>query len=637
MTNLEGRVILREQAVAPPDGVRTDLDVMAGLAERLGSPVAFSTDPEEVFAELGRASAGRPRRLRRHQLRRGSAPSTASSGRARPPTTRAPRGCSPTASPTADGRARFVAVDHRGPAEQPCADYPLHLTTGRVLAQYQSGAQTRRIADLPDDGPVRRAAPDAGRPDRRRTTASRSSSTTRRGEMKAPARVVDHDPPGHGLRAVPLGRRQPAHQRRARPVEPDAGVQGLRRGGADMSAAAHRRGRAAAWPRPGSSRSWSAARRRATDVTVLGDEPHAPYNRILLSAVLEGTHRPSALTLREPAGTPSTASTCASAPACSRSTATRREVDARRRHAAAATTGWCSPPAPSRRCRRSAGWSGRTAGCTTGGARLPQPRRLPPARRPRCPDARARGRRRRRPARSPGRPRARASAASRPRSSRAATTCCAARSAPRPARCCRATWPGSAPTVYTGARAVRLDRRAACVLDNGFTLDDRPRGAHRRRPPGDRAGPRRRARPSPRHRRRRPAAHRRRPDVHAIGDCAQHARPGHGLRAAGLGAGRRARRVLAGERRRPYDGRPQRRPAARHRPRRRRARRPRAAPTARSSRWPTRSRHATASSSCATACIVGGHPRRRPVPDRPDHPGLRPRHRPRPRTSPAPC
>src|SRR5215218_4216117 len=32
--------------------------------------------------------------------------------------------------------------------------------------------------------------------------------------------------------------------------------------------------------------------------TVLGDEPHPPYNRILLSAVLEGTHRPEALTLR---------------------------------------------------------------------------------------------------------------------------------------------------------------------------------------------------------------------------------------------------------------------------------------------------------------------------------------------------
>ncbi|WP_459973540.1 FAD-dependent oxidoreductase [Nocardioides pyridinolyticus] len=35
-------------------------------------------------------------------------------------------------------------------------------------------------------------------------------------------------------------------------------------------------------------------------VTLLGDEPHAPYNRILLSAVLEGTHSPASLTLPMP-------------------------------------------------------------------------------------------------------------------------------------------------------------------------------------------------------------------------------------------------------------------------------------------------------------------------------------------------
>ncbi len=63
------------------------------------------------------------------------------------------------------------------------------------------------------------------------------------------------------------------------------------------------------------------ARRTGDTVTVLGDEPHAPYNRILLSALLEGTHRAEALTLRDPAGTPSTASTCGSGAGCSGSTA----------------------------------------------------------------------------------------------------------------------------------------------------------------------------------------------------------------------------------------------------------------------------------------------------------------------------
>ncbi len=43
------------------------------------------------------------------------------------------------------------------------------------------------------------------------------------------------------------------------------------------------------------------ARGLGAGLTVLGDEPHAPYNRVLLSAVLEGTHRVDALTLRDPA------------------------------------------------------------------------------------------------------------------------------------------------------------------------------------------------------------------------------------------------------------------------------------------------------------------------------------------------
>jgi assimilatory nitrate reductase catalytic subunit len=47
----------------------------------------------------------------------------------------------------------MYAVEHRGAAEQPCGDYPLHLTTGRVLAQYQSGAQTRRVTALTRSAP----------------------------------------------------------------------------------------------------------------------------------------------------------------------------------------------------------------------------------------------------------------------------------------------------------------------------------------------------------------------------------------------------------------------------------------------------------------------------------------------------
>ena len=92
--------------------------------------------------------------------------------------------------PTSDGRARFHVVEHRGAAETPDDDYPVHLTTGRVLAQYQSGAQTRRVRQLPDEGPFVELHPLlAGRIGA--TDGEPVVVSTRRGEMKAPARVVD--------------------------------------------------------------------------------------------------------------------------------------------------------------------------------------------------------------------------------------------------------------------------------------------------------------------------------------------------------------------------------------------------------------------------------------------------------------
>ncbi|WP_240340551.1 molybdopterin oxidoreductase family protein [Nocardioides sp. SYSU D00038] len=188
MTNLEGRVVLRERAVAPPEGVRSDLEVYAGLAARLGCTAAFPTDPEAAFEELRRASAGGRAdyagitydRIRAEDGVFWPCPAEDHPG--------TPRLFAESFA-TADGRARFVAVDHVGAAEQPDDDYPLHLTTGRVLGQYQSGAQTRRVRDLPDTGPFVELHP---------MLAARVGArdgepvvvTTRRGELKAPARVV---------------------------------------------------------------------------------------------------------------------------------------------------------------------------------------------------------------------------------------------------------------------------------------------------------------------------------------------------------------------------------------------------------------------------------------------------------------
>ena len=44
-------------------------------------------------------------------------------------------------------------MQHRPPAEEPDDDYPFYLTTGRLLAHYQSGTQTRRVPALLEAAP----------------------------------------------------------------------------------------------------------------------------------------------------------------------------------------------------------------------------------------------------------------------------------------------------------------------------------------------------------------------------------------------------------------------------------------------------------------------------------------------------
>ncbi|CAL9443261.1 molybdopterin oxidoreductase family protein [Streptomyces sp. enrichment culture] len=152
-TSLEGRVLLRRRAITPPDGVRGDLEVLYGLAVRLGVERGFPTDPEEVFEELRRASAGGPADYSGIDYRRLAEengvfwPCPAPGDEDAVPHPGTPRLFLDRFA-TDDGRARFVPVAHRPSAEEPDAEYPVLLTTGRVVAQYQSGAQTRRVAEL---------------------------------------------------------------------------------------------------------------------------------------------------------------------------------------------------------------------------------------------------------------------------------------------------------------------------------------------------------------------------------------------------------------------------------------------------------------------------------------------------------
>ncbi|WP_457949140.1 molybdopterin oxidoreductase family protein [Pseudarthrobacter sp. alpha12b] len=154
LTNLEGRVLRRRRAISPPAGARSELWIMARLAERLDAPSTYSEDPETVFEELRRASAGGLADysgIDYAMLDRGEAaywpypagsrgtPRLFADGFAHP-----------------DGKALMVPVvpgrrrtpeNPGGPAAEPGAK-AMTLITGRLLEHYQSGAQTRRVAEL---------------------------------------------------------------------------------------------------------------------------------------------------------------------------------------------------------------------------------------------------------------------------------------------------------------------------------------------------------------------------------------------------------------------------------------------------------------------------------------------------------
>lgn len=148
MTNLEGRVIRRRAAIAPPPGARDELWILAELARRLDAPGSWSDDPARVFDELARASEG--------GVSDYSGLSHAALDDGLVAHWPFPAGSSGTprlfldrfAHP--DGRARLVAVRPR--AASPRAN-ELSLVTGRLLEHYQSGAQTRRVPSLNDRSP----------------------------------------------------------------------------------------------------------------------------------------------------------------------------------------------------------------------------------------------------------------------------------------------------------------------------------------------------------------------------------------------------------------------------------------------------------------------------------------------------
>ena len=91
---------------------------------------------------------------------------------------------------TANGKGKFVAVDIVSPDELPCEDFPMVLTTGRLLEHWHTGAMSRRSAILDGIEPeaVAHLAP-ADLSDLGVEPGDQVVLTTRRGNIKVAARA----------------------------------------------------------------------------------------------------------------------------------------------------------------------------------------------------------------------------------------------------------------------------------------------------------------------------------------------------------------------------------------------------------------------------------------------------------------
>jgi assimilatory nitrate reductase catalytic subunit len=150
----EGRVLHIRKAVDPPGDARSDWWIYTELARRLGKGAHFPyTSPRDIFEELREASRGgiadysgiTYERIDREMGVFWPCPSEDHPG--------TPRLFEGGRFYHPDGKARFVVAEYRPSGDPVDDDYPLYMTTGRVVSQYLSGTQTRRIGALVDQYP----------------------------------------------------------------------------------------------------------------------------------------------------------------------------------------------------------------------------------------------------------------------------------------------------------------------------------------------------------------------------------------------------------------------------------------------------------------------------------------------------
>ena len=146
---VEGRVIHIRKAVDPPGNAKGDTWIYCELAKRLGKAKHFPYHTtREIYEELREASHGGHadyygityEKIDQNLGVFWPCPSLDHPG--------TPRLFEDGRSYHPDGKHHFVVTEWREGGDPVSADYPVYLTTGRVVSQYLSGTQTRRIGAL---------------------------------------------------------------------------------------------------------------------------------------------------------------------------------------------------------------------------------------------------------------------------------------------------------------------------------------------------------------------------------------------------------------------------------------------------------------------------------------------------------
>lgn len=202
VTQIEGRVIKINKAVDPPGDAKQDWRIIQDIAKALGRERGFTfNEPREIFNELRTASKGGVadysgityEKVAKQYGVFWPCPSDDHPGTPRlfEPGSSNPiaKGRGPFYFP--DGKARFNVAPYTPPAEDTDTEYPLMLTTGRVVSQFLSGTQTRRIGPLVDQYPEPLVEM---HPQLAQTLGIANGDLTtvesRRGQMTLPAMVV---------------------------------------------------------------------------------------------------------------------------------------------------------------------------------------------------------------------------------------------------------------------------------------------------------------------------------------------------------------------------------------------------------------------------------------------------------------